>query len=173
LAYNEQTGEPIGNEAALLRCIYNQFPGGMLNGYNVYQEQVVNDSDYQYIPIKYFNSGYTRDNFLSGEGGFPIGFNISPEDAKAFTDAAENCVGRDGRSGIFENVNASRNNDFRGNERIDAAYLMSEINIGNYVKLIPGVRWEHDYSRYVTERFREVVTNNVEQPPQDVLLNLM
>ncbi len=168
LGYNEQTGEPIGNEAELLRCIYNQFPGGTLNGYNVYQEQVVNESDYQYIPIKYFDSGYSRDDFLSGEGGFPIGYNISPEDAKAFTDAAEKCVGTDGRAGIYENVNASRNNDYIGNERIDAAYLMSEINIGRYVKLIPGVRWEHDYSRYITERFREVVTNNVEQPPQDI-----
>ncbi|REL24956.1 TonB-dependent receptor [Rhodohalobacter sp. SW132] len=168
LAYNEQTGEPTGYEADLLRCIYNQFPNGELNGYNVYQEQVVNDSDYQYIPIVYFDSGYSRNDFLSGEGGFPIGYNISPEDAKAFTDAADNCVGRDGRGGIFENVNASRNNDYSGEERIDAAYIMSEVNLGRYVKLIPGVRWEHEYSRYVTERFREVVTNNVEQPPQDV-----
>ncbi|MEX0844095.1 MAG: TonB-dependent receptor [Balneolaceae bacterium] len=170
LGYNENTGEPTGNEAAILRCIYDQV--GTLNGYNVYMEQVVNgdDSPYPYIPIVYFKDDYTRDNFLTGEGkgGFPLGSHANPDDMIAFINAAENCVGIDGRDAIREDVGASRGNDYEGEERYDAAYIMSEINIGKYITLIPGVRWEHDYSKYTAERFRIVNVNNDQRPPDDL-----
>lgn len=157
LGYNDVTGEPTNSDGTVLRCIYEQT--GLLNGFDVYQEQVVNGetSPFRYIPIHYFDTDYDRDNFLTGEGGsgFPVGFTPSEDDIRAFINAADNCMA-DGVPVLVEDVNTSRANDYSGEERYDAAYIMSEINIGKYVTFIPGIRWEHDYSRFSTERFTTV-----------------
>lgn len=161
-AYNEVTGA-VDSDGELLRCIYDQT--GDINGYNLFIEQVVNlsTSAFQHIPIFYFNSGYERDNFLKGEGGngFPIGFNPGESDMIKFINATENCM-KDNRPALLEDVSSSRGNDYEGEERYDAAYVMSEINIGKYVTLIPGVRWEHDYSRFSTERFTVLSTESAD-----------
>src|SRR5690606_20913373 len=47
-------------------------------------------------------------------------------------------------------------------------YAMAEFNIGRRLTIIPGVRWERDYSRYRGQRLREVVVNNVQQAPSDL-----
>ena len=39
-------------------------------------------------------------------------------------------------------------NDYDGHERMYAGYIMSEINFGNYITFIPGVRYDHSYLRY-------------------------
>lgn len=154
LGYNDVIGEPTNADGDVLRCIYDQT--GLINGYNVYQEQVVNgeNSPFQYIPIHYFDIDYERENFLTGEGGdgFPIGYTLSEEDVIRFINAADNCEANN-LPYLVEDVTTSRSNDYSGEERYDAAYIMSEINIGQYITFIPGVRWEHDYSRFQTERF--------------------
>jgi TonB-dependent receptor len=58
--------------------------------------------------------------------------------------------------------------DYSGDERYQAAYLMTEVNIGDYVTVLPGVRWEKDYSLYHGQRYRAVVTGgNTQRPPLD------
>ncbi len=151
--YDPVTGV-AGDEGELLRCIYDQT--GPINGYNLFDELVVNSENAisSYIPIHYFDTGYSRDNFLTGEGGdgFPIGFSPGLSDMQRFINAVDNCQFR-GFPGLQEDPFANRGNDYTGNERYDAAYIMSEINLGQHVTFIPGVRWEHDYSTFKTERF--------------------
>lgn len=162
--YDENTGEPLGNNANVLRCISDIM--GSFNGYNLYQDRIVNASttgltaESRSIPIFFFDNNYSRSNFLTGEGGdgFPIGYTADPELVKEFIQAAEQCNGTDGLDTIREDPRASRGRDYSGEERYDAAYIMSELNIGDYVTLIPGVRWEHDYSRYTSERFEVAST---------------
>lgn len=155
---NETTGVP-NNAGQFLQCIYDQT--GSLNGYNLYNELVVNSATTPdpYIPIYYFDTGYERDNFLTGEGGdgFPIGYTPSIEDMKKFINATENCT-LDGRPGLLEDYNSSRGNDYEGEERYNAAYVMSEIKIGDKITFIPGLRWENDYSRFSTETFELIET---------------
>ncbi|RNC84585.1 MAG: TonB-dependent receptor [Balneola sp.] len=159
--YNEVTGEG-GNEEELMRCIFEQT--GSINGFNLFDELVVNNETAfsPYIPITYFNTGYDRNNFLTGEGGdgFPIGYAPGVSDMQRFLDAADNCM-LGSQDAMLESPFSSRANDYTGNERYGAAYIMSEISLGQYVTFIPGVRWENDYSTYQTERFNVIYTQNV------------
>ncbi len=159
--YNELTGE--ANDAGdLLRCIYDQT--GSLNGFNLFDVQVIGSetTEFQYIPIHFFDTDYDRSNFLTGEGGngFPVGFAAGVSDMRNFLNAADNCQ-LGSFDAMLEDPFTSRANDYTGNERYGAAYVMSEIGIGRYVTFIPGVRWENDYSTYTTERFNVVFTQNV------------
>lgn len=101
----------------------------------------------QMLPIFAFNDNYTRKNFLAGD--YPLGYTIDPKLARAFANAMDDC------GFTREQVNASRGNDYEGIERYQALYAMSEINIGKYATIIPGVRWESDFSRYIGQQYRE------------------
>ena len=158
---NEDTGD-LNADAELLKCIYDQT--GLINGYNVFVDQVLagDEAPYTRIPVHYFNTNYSRNNFLTGEGGngFPMGFTPGLSDMQRFINAADNCT-YNNLPALQEDINASRADDYRGNERYDAAYIMSEINLGKYVTLIPGIRWEHDYSNFETERFSVSYSNSI------------
>ena len=129
------------NSGQLIGCVYDQI--GDRFGVNIYEEALF----YQLLPIFAFNDNYNRKNFL--EGDYPLGYTIDPALAKAFSNAMDEC------GFTRERVNESRGDDYEGIERYQAAYVMSEINIGKWVTLIPGVRYEGDYSRYIGQQFRE------------------
>ena len=57
--------------------------------------------------------------------------------------------------------------DYNGNENYQAAYVMAELNVGPYITIIPGVRYERDNSTYTGQVFRAVATGQVGQPPTD------
>ncbi len=48
----------------------------------------------------------------------------------------------------FYNYHQSIKDDYKGEENYSAAYFMSEINIGRYITLIPGVRYENNSTSY-------------------------
>ena len=162
---NEQTGA-LNDQAELIKCVYDQT--GLINGYNVFTEQVINaeTSPFVAIPLHYFDTGEggERSNFLleEGGGGFPLGYTPGVDDMKRFIDALDNCTYQGDPAMQYDL--SSRSSDYSGEERYDAAYIMSEINIGNQITLIPGVRWEHDYSRFKTERFETKSGSNIEIP---------
>ena len=56
----------------------------------------------------------------------------------------------------FPDLLSSLGRDYTGTERYQAGYVMARLNIGDYVTLIPGVRYEGDYTRYHGQRFREL-----------------
>jgi TonB-dependent receptor len=45
---------------------------------------------------------------------------------------------------------ASRFNDYDATERLSAGYIMTELNIGPRLMILPGVRYEHEHSEYST-----------------------
>jgi len=60
--------------------------------------------------------------------------------------------------------------DYDGFERYIAAYVMGEFNFGSYLTLIPGVRYEEDYSKYHGQRFRYNQSGQtIESPPSEFL----
>ena len=65
----------------------------------------------------------------------------------------------------------SMGNDYDGVEQYQAAYVMAEINIGPYIALLPGVRYDKDYTRYHGQTFRAMNSSNSELPPVDYQLN--
>lgn len=154
------------DNAGYLRCAMNNIEGGTLNGYNLYDEVVDN---YGWVPMTFLMDDYSRDDFLGGfKGDWPIGYTMNPDAMVTFANAVENCVGSAGLTALPEQVANSRANDYQGEEQYTAGYIMSEINLGDYVKVIPGVRFVKDYSRYTAEQFREVNTNNTQRPPTEL-----
>jgi TonB-dependent receptor len=65
----------------------------------------------------------------------------------------------------------SLGNDYDGVEQYQAAYIMTELNLGPYITFIPGVRYDKDYTRYHGQTFRAVNSSNSELPPVDYQLN--
>ena len=113
------------------------------------------------LPVGLVDTEYTRDDFL--EGDYPLGFTVDTDMMLAFTNAIQQCPD------IYRDYSlTSLGRDYTGKERYQAGYIMAELNIGPKITLIPGVRWEGDYSRYNGQRYREVFTNNVSGPPADL-----
>lgn len=90
------------------------------------------------FPLTYFQSDYTRDNFLDGE--YPLGYTLNAGNLTQVTEAARPFMN-------YYNQN-SLGNDYSGEEEYLAAYAMTEINVGPWVTFMPGFRWESEYTKY-------------------------
>jgi TonB-dependent receptor len=113
------------------------------------------------LPIGRFLYDYSRTNFLDGE--YPIGLTIDPAKVDQLMEAMILTPVAYERRTI-----ASLGRDYDGVERYQAAYLMAEFSIGGYVRVLPGIRWEKDYSTYHGQRYKEVITGgNTQGPPAD------
>ena len=124
-----------------------------------------------FLPITGVLSDYTRDEFLDGDFGFGLvpdydllqtvlagleGERCSPNERGTREEYANE---------IFPDQLDSAGRDYDGIERYQAGYLMGRLNIGRYVTLIPGVRYEGDYARYTGQVFREVTGPVPGAPP--------
>ncbi len=118
----------------------------------------------QYLPINLVQADYRRgSDFLGGD----FGLGIVPDDRLLLqlTRALQSdaCVGE-----YRDNAIGSLGQDYTGKERYEAGYLMARFDLGRYVTLIPGVRFEGDHSKYTGQRFREVINGTEEAPPADL-----
>jgi len=94
--------------------------------------------------------------FLDGE--YPLGLAIDPDKANRFAEAMVNTPS------IYQRYSVpSLGRDFDGVERYQAAYLMSELHLGEYIDLLPGIRWERDYSLYHGQSYRAVTIGGSKQ----------
>lgn len=114
------------------------------------------------FPVGFVESDYKRSDFLEGE--YPLGFTVDNDMMLEVIQAMQDC----GPDIWREYSIGSLGRDYKGTERYQAGYAMAEINLGPRLTLIPGVRWENDYSRYDGQRYREVFTNNVSGPPAEL-----
>jgi TonB-dependent receptor len=51
-------------------------------------------------------------------------------------------------SDLYRTQAQTRLNDYRATERLSAGYIMTELNIGSRLMILPGVRYEHEHSDY-------------------------
>jgi TonB-dependent receptor len=117
-------------------------------------------------PISRFLVDFGRSNFLDGQYKMGMVYNLGL--MRELTNALMTLP-----SNAWQHYAiGSLGNDYDGIEWYQAAYIMAELNIGPYITLIPGVRYDADYSKYHGQSFREVITNgNNQQPPGDLQHN--
>jgi TonB-dependent receptor len=115
---------------------------------------------YGVLPISRVLSNYSRSDFLNGE--YPLGFVQDQTMMNRLMDALF-ATGENRRYAI-----GSRGRDYDGTERYQAGYIMGQFDFGKHVSLLPGIRYENDYSKYHGQRYREVVVNNIQQDPTDL-----
>ncbi len=114
------------------------------------------------LPITGFLKDYNRTNFLNGQ--YPLGFVIDLHMMNQLADFFSSFPPESG--GMWQQYGVgSFGRDYKGVENYQAAYVMSDFNIGRYLKLISGIRWERDYSEYEGQRYRDMSRYPVEWEP--------
>lgn len=120
--------------------------------------------EYKLLNIRPFLTNYSRSDFLNGE--YPLGFITDDKMMRRMSDALISAP--DSLDLWMPYSVGTFGYDYKGFERYEAAYLMSEINLGTYLTLIPGFRWVQDYSSYDGQRYMVNQSGQtVEQPPSD------
>ena len=123
------------------------------------------------LPIALVLDDYHRNDFLQDAygGPFDLGFVANESEMMTLTRALQATVGAYGDQVSEYRVSSigTLGRDYDGEERYKAGYAMAEFNLGQYVTLIPGVRYEEDYSNYNGQRYREIVTAWRDEAPAD------
>ena len=123
------------------------------------------------LPIGAVLSDYARDEFLEGDFGFGLvpDFDVlmSVLNGLQSDRCSPNAIGTQEQyaNEIFPDQLDSAGRDYDGVERYQAGYIMGRFELGRYVTLIPGIRYEGDYARYNGQRFREVTGATPGAPP--------
>ena len=154
LQYGSSTGlnQPL---TIMLKRLSQQFP----DEFN-FSTDSTTARKYGLLPIWRFSSNYTRSDFLNGD--YPLGYVVESATMNKLTDALN------GTAEWLRYAIGSRGRDYDGIERYQAGYFMAEFNLGEYLTLLPGIRWEKDYSKYHGQRYREVTLNNIQGEPVDL-----
>ena len=114
------------------------------------------------LPVSGFLIDYTRDDFLDGQ--YPLGYVLDLDMMNELMDFFSSF--EPGPRGIWQKYGVgSFGRDYKGVERYQAGYFMGDFNIGRYLSLIAGVRWERDYSEYDGQRFREMTSGEHQLEP--------
>ena len=91
------------------------------------------------IPLLPVLDDYSRSNFLNGN--YPLGYTLQADFLRRMTQALQS------NNFLFYDGNASLGSDYTGEEKYRAAYIMSEINFGDFT-FIPGMRYEGEETNY-------------------------
>ena len=114
-----------------------------------YMRQYYTSGKFPYEPFIDFN--YNSDDFLKGE--FKLQRVPNFELGKEVINYLEDYLGIDYAGSttpqkFTPNFHTSRMDDYNGQEDYSAAYIMPKITIGKEITFIPGVRYEHNETRY-------------------------
>jgi TonB-dependent receptor len=148
-----------------------QYGSGQSNPVFLYIDQafpewgvMTNVNEYQLLNILPFLSGYNRADFLNGE--YPLG--LTPDETMMLQMSDVLISAHDSLDLWLPYSVGTFGYDYKGFERYEAAYLMGEFDLSDYLTFIPGVRWEEDYSSYDGQRYRVNQSGQTaEQPPSE------
>ncbi len=112
-----------------------------------------------HIPLSAFQGLYSNDDFLNGD--YPLGYSIDPSYMRELTQIAID----GGFMKYFRN--GSLGQDYEGEEEFHALYGMTEFNFGEYITLMPGVRWEGEKTDY-TAKFSTALEPALGDPLESV-----
>ena len=100
-----------------------------------------NVDEFQLLNILPFLSDYSRSNFLNGE--YPLG--LTPDETKMHQMISSLISAPDSLNLWLTYSVGTFGYDYKGFERYEAAYLMGELDLSDFLTFIPGVRWEEDF----------------------------
>lgn len=69
-------------------------------------------------------------------------------------------------SHLYRTQAQTRLDDYRATERLSAGYIMTELNIGSRLMILPGVRYEHEHSEYTAPK--GIFSGNLQDLTEDV-----
>jgi TonB-dependent receptor len=122
-------------------------------------------------PLYRFESNYQPSNFLGGL--YKLGQTPDLRLMQEMTNSWQSLrlIPKDSNDWMHYAIN-SIGYDYTGMEAYQAGYIMSEIHFGNSITLLPGVRFDADYSKYHGWSFHEAIANGaIQLPPKDMQYN--
>jgi TonB-dependent receptor len=138
---------------------------------NLHPEWGIDDivSEWGGLSVGPFIGDHSRSNFLGNE--YPLGITIDQYRMNQMMDALSSSP--DSLRLWLPYSIGNFGSDYKGFERYQAYYLMAEFNLTNYITIIPGVRWEGDYSSYDGQRYKQVQSGQApeQEPAEFVRLN--
>jgi len=114
-----------------------------------YMKQYYISGKFPYLP--FIDNGYNPGDFLKGEFNIERVPNLGlGEDVINYLESylGIDYAGSTTPQKFTPNFHTSRMNDYNGQEEYSAGYLMPTITIGKEITFIPGVRYEHEETRY-------------------------
>ncbi len=128
---------------------------------------IANDPNYEFIytpsaglasMVNYFNHGFNPGNFLSGEYQFGPGFSAFQLD-----NFFQNYL----LDSLYANTTLAMLNDYIVREAVSAGYVMAQINYGDFLMILPGVRYEYVTDNNTGARgvaYQDFSENNLANP---------
>lgn len=127
-----------------------------------------NVDEFQLLNILPFLSDYSRSNFLNGE--YPLG--LTPDETKMHQMISALISAPDSLNLWLPYSVGTFGYDYKGFERYEAAYLMGELDLSDFLTFIPGVRWEEDFSSYNGQRYRVNQSGQTAETPPSEFVRL-
>lgn len=93
------------------------------------------------FPMSAFQDTYTRKNFLNNQ--YPLGYTLRSNDLIRVTNAVRPYMNYEGQGSL--------GNDYSGTESYAAMYVMTELELNDYITLIPGARYEKEETDYTAK----------------------
>ncbi|MDP4175913.1 MAG: TonB-dependent receptor [Bacteroidota bacterium] len=126
---------------AIVDAFRSQYPSLHVNTYGFTLDNFIYD-------------GYSYGEFLSGD--YSLAYPLNVDFMKQLMPIAESKAASM-KGGAFQlNKIASQGNDYWGNEKKSAAYVMATIDLGEQISILPGVRYQNLTTEYTAMRGEEV-----------------
>ncbi len=160
VGYNGINYGSSGGANPILSALSKQFPTWGSTPQNPQWNIDTLATKYGGLPVTPFLTSYPRSKIVNGQ--YPVGFVFNPTMLNQMTDFLQT-------SKYWLNYAiGSLGNNYSGAEDYQAAYIMAELDLGNFLTIIPGVRWEGEHTVYNGQSYEEVTVNNQEGPPADL-----
>ncbi len=111
----------------------------------------INTNDPTKIPLSFFvDNNYPYGDILDGEFVMhnPIDFDLAEELVRFCQANVDEFAQVSGQEAFARNNYLSTTNNYNGDESVIAGYVMATFNIGNNLKIIPGVRYQQINTSY-------------------------
>lgn len=154
-------GSWTGVNSELVHALSDRYPGD----FNLVQDSTLIKNTGYWNQFR-FNRGYTAPaNFLGGQ--YRLGTSPDLRLLREVTDVLQGLGGGD----YQQQPIGSLGHDYDGIERYQAFYLMTELNVGTFLTILPGVRYDADYTKYHGQSIQEVVSAGNVIPPTNIQHN--
>lgn len=144
--------------APVLRYLSSVYP----NDWDFISDSIL-AADNAVFPISRFLTTEQSSKFLNG--AYDFGFMVDKRLLSQFTEALKATSLEYPNNWLYYSI-GSDGYDYHGIEHYQSAYLMGEISYQNLITIIPGFRYEKDFTRYDGQRFQEISSGGVQLPPR-------
>jgi TonB-dependent receptor len=156
-------GAWTGFNSDLIHALVNVYP----NDFSMARDSTLIKQTGYWNLYRFYNGYTVPSNFL---GGQYKGFGQSP-DLRLMHELTTVAQTLDHTNDWQRQSIGSLGYDYDGIEDYQAGYIMAELHVGSSITLIPGVRYDADWTKYHGQSFQDVTSAGSTKPPNNLTKN--